>query len=172
MKHMTLAPTLVNLTGKPVFAIHDGTLIQLDAAPPPRLLEMTSRQPPQECAVTVAGVEITIDEVTTTGGLFSGPPVIDGVLWLVTSRAHAQFPHRSDFVRPATYRLEELDGIDCSGVDDDVLSEAEMLPGHLMVLHSITRTPSIVAADAERLEDLEAREPDEACEEDHADTGE
>lgn len=154
-------PVLVNLTGEPVYVVGGGKLLALADAPPPRAIEMSAKQPAKPLTVEVAGLEVQLAEQEMVCPLMSGPPELDGVVWLVTAEVLAAFPHRRDFVRPALYRLvgdDELaelggapgrepgDGNDAATGDDD---------GFWMVLHTVTRTRLVVAADAVSIHDLD-----------------
>jgi hypothetical protein len=148
-------PTLINLTGKPQFVVSDGTMLHLPEAPPPRVLEMSSTNPPRTLTAQVGEVEIHLNEIDMVGKLFSGPPVIESVLWLVKADAFSQFPDRSDFVRPAAYKLVDLDGLDYSSIDSNVIDKAALVPGRVMVLVNVSRSPLVASAGAARLQDLD-----------------
>jgi hypothetical protein len=151
---MPSAPLLVNLTGKPVFVVTHGLLLQLPEAPEPRVLEL-SNEPRTTFFVDAGGVEVELSKVAMTGSLVSAPPVEDEVLWLVRSEVLAQFPNRADFIRPAAYQLFELDLLDCSQVDADVLKSAEVSEGMVFALVQVSSSTYVAAAHAQRLQDLD-----------------
>jgi hypothetical protein len=152
---MAGTPTLINLTRKPKFVAVNGVLFLLPEAPPPRVIQMSATNPPRTLTVRVGDVEIQLDDIDMVGTLVSVPPVLDSVLWLVDSDVFAQFPGRSDFVRPAAYRLTKVGELDCSSIDDSVLVEQALRAGSVRVLVRVSRSPLAASVDAERLEELE-----------------
>jgi hypothetical protein len=66
----------------------------------------------------------------------------------------AQFPDREDFIRPAAYKLTSLDKIDCSTIDVLVLKDAQRMPGFVMALVSVSRSPLVASGNATQLDDV------------------
>lgn len=153
---MHTPPALVNLTDRTVYVVADGKLLELPKAPAPRAMDMSARTPARTLAVSVGDEEVALDEIDTVCNLVSGPPVIDGVLWLVKAPILAQFVDREDFVRPALYKLYQTEELDCTSVDEATLRDREMLPGSVMVLTAVTKSPIVVSPDAVRMQDLDA----------------
>lgn len=151
---MAISTTLVNLTGKPVFLVADGVLVRLPEAPPPQVVETQSETLRDVIITQVGSLEARIREVDMVGSLISAPPTLDSVLWLVKPVVIAQFPDREDFIRPAAYKLTSLDKIDCSTIDVLVLKDAQRMPGFVMALVSVSRSPLVASGNATQLDDV------------------
>lgn len=152
---MTNAISLVNLTGEPVFVRADRKLLRLPEAPAPRALEMSARTAPRDLDIRIGEVETAVQDIDVVCSLMSGPPVLDGVMWLVSADAFAEFPHRSDFVRPALWKLENIEELEIRASDAQTIEDESLIPGSLMVLSAVTRSARVAAPDAANIADLD-----------------
>lgn len=100
--------TLINCLDHPVFVHTVSGLVKLDELYPPHLLTIPDGD--HKFLITVPGDSTLTTEMHSYDGvkIYGGldiPPVVDGVLYLVSVTTLLEFPERSDFVAPAMWAL-------------------------------------------------------------------
>jgi hypothetical protein len=109
----TTPPFLVNATGRPTWVLSGGKPVRLPEVNPPVVLsagrEDADARKTVQFAVTVAegeGVaDLTEQDESVASVILGDLPRNEHIIYLVKPLIKTQFPHRDDFVVPASYTM-------------------------------------------------------------------